>query len=72
MAGQDEPTFPITVVFHKLGERTESHSREEIMTQLEYFDSEDPYESATATDAKGRRVVLKVEGLEILEFRLAE
>jgi len=72
MTHSDEPEFPITVVFHTLGKRTESYSREELMTQLEYFDSEDPIEAATATDAKGRRVILKVEALEIVEFRLAD
>jgi len=71
LVGQDEPTFPIMVVFHKLGERTESYSREELMTDLEDYDSEDPAWAATTTDAKGRRVILKVVATEILELRLA-
>ena len=41
------------------------------MTELEFFDSEDPEYEATVFDANDRKVILKVWELEIVCFKLS-
>ncbi len=68
------PVFPITVTFYDYeGIHRNIYKTElEICEDLEYFNLEynilDDY--AVVVDAKGRKVILVVEHLEIVEFRL--
>jgi hypothetical protein len=67
-----EPTFPIRVVFHEDGDEWVLGSVEELVSSLEWFDSDDPAENASVVDASGRRVRLRVEWLELRRLELAD
>ncbi len=64
------PEFPITVTFHEDGEIWVLDSIAELACNLEWFDSDDPEENASVTDATGRPVRIKVENLDVLVFEL--
>lgn len=66
------PTFPIRVVFHDDGDEWVLGSVEELVSSLEWFDSDDPAEHASVHDASGRRVRLRVEWLELRRLELAD
>ena len=58
------PLFPLTVAFDD-GECWVLNSESEIPGTLEWFDSDDPDEHATVTDAAGRAVRLRVVALDV-------
>ena len=61
--------FPITVTFEN-GEAEQYASEQELECNLEHFDSETA-KGCAVVDAKGRRVRLKLDTLELKELRLA-
>lgn len=60
-----KPRYPVAVRFSD-GEQWLLCSDHEIETTLEWFDSRDPTEDATVTDADGRSVELVIERQRIL------
>ena len=64
----DKPKYPITVKYLNESEKITLGNDMEVVTHLEFFDSEDPDEQISVIDVDGRNVVLKVWGLEIKEF----
>jgi hypothetical protein len=64
-----KPEFPLSVLFKTSGELIVIESPQEPETELEFFDSDNPHENPTVTDAKGRRVRLVVEACG---FRVCE
>ena len=64
------PEFPVTVTLHEEGEVFVLNSLKELACQLEWFDSDDPEENASVTDAKGRAIRTKIEKLSVLVFEL--
>lgn len=68
--GEKFPKFPITVHYYEEDEKIIIEKEDEVEGTLEYFDSEDPEENASVTDAKGREVLIKVEHLEVKAFSL--
>jgi hypothetical protein len=65
-----EPQFPIRITFEEDGSEWILDSVDDVACNLEWFDSDDPEERATAIDAEGRRVRVKVTKLEIEVFEL--
>ena len=64
------PEFPITVLFHEDGDKWVLDNEDQLVCNLEWFDSSDPEESATVTDNKGRTVHLLIVQFEIKAFEL--
>ena len=62
---ESTPKYPISIVYADDTESVVLANDMEIMTHLEWFDSEDPEYCAQVTDAKGKAVCLKVEALKI-------
>jgi hypothetical protein len=65
-----KPEFPIKVHFHEDNEEWILGNNEELACTLEWIDTDDPEERATVTDARGRKVRLKIKFLEIEVFEL--
>lgn len=65
-----EPEFPITIEFLEDNTKWLLKNSHELEINLEWFDSEDPEENAIVLDFKSRPVILKIECLELKEFRL--
>jgi hypothetical protein len=61
-----KPKYPLTVKFENDYEKLVFNDESETACTLEFFDSEDPDEKVTVTDASGQPVRLKVEMLEVL------
>ena len=66
----NKPKFPVKVYFHEDGDVWELDNTDELASNLEWFDSLDPNQNATVIDAEGRKVVVKVEKLELIIFKL--
>ena len=66
------PQYPITVADSGSGESQLFTTEEELVTTLEWFNSDDPEYNAVVTDALGRAVQLKIERLEVVICRLSE
>ncbi len=62
---ENTPEYPISIAYADGTESVVLANDMEIMTHLEWFDSEDPEYCAQVTDAKNKAVCLKVEALEI-------
>ncbi|GHV03562.1 hypothetical protein AGMMS50229_03060 [Campylobacterota bacterium] len=65
-----KPTFPIKVVYHEDGDVHIFNNEDEMVCDLEWFDTEDSDENASVTDANGQAVRLKIEALDIQTFEL--
>ena len=61
----DTPEYPISIVYSDDTENVVLSNDMEVMTHLEWFDSEDSEYCAQVSDAKNKAVYLKVEALEI-------
>jgi len=70
----DKPEYPIKVIFFNGGEECVYKNEEEMVCDLEFFDSEDndPEDATLVTDGRGREVILKIESLDLLKFELKE
>ena len=66
-----EPQYPILVFFAD-GDVWTHDNLIDLLTALEWFDSEAPEEEATVFDALGRRLVVKIVALDLVELRLAD
>jgi|GEM_PF-3346685 len=66
-----KPEFPIVVRFAELQEEWVFEDKAELACTLEWFDSNDVSEKSQVLDAKGRRVTVKVERLQLLVFELS-
>ena len=66
------PQFPLRVLFHGDSDEWVLDSVEDVVTALEWFDSDDPTENATVLDALGRKVRLRVESLQLQRLELAD
>lgn len=62
---ENTPEYPINIAYADDTENVVLADDMEIMTYLEWFDSEDPEYCAQVTDAKNKSVCLKVEALKI-------
>lgn len=71
LSGQ-EPTFPINVRFNETRDVVFYENIEDLVTGLEWFDSEDASEDASVHDCQGRKVRVLIAKLELLEFCLIE
>ncbi len=60
------PEFPLKIYFKEDSEEWILNDSEEVVCNLEWFNSDDPSEKAVVTDNLGRKVRLKVEKLELL------
>ena len=67
-----QPAYPVTVRFEEDSEDWVFESTQELVCSLEWFDSDDPTQNASVTDALGRAVRLKVEELEVTTFELLD
>ena len=59
-------------MFHEDGDEWVLGSVGELVSSLEWFDSDDPTENASVVDAAGRTVRLRVEALELRRLELAD
>ncbi|AZZ97450.1 hypothetical protein [Pseudoalteromonas sp. R3] len=66
---ENSPEYPICIVYEDETENVVLANAMEVMTHLEWFDSDDPECCAQVTDAKNKTVSLKVEALEIIELK---
>jgi hypothetical protein len=67
-----QPDFPIMITFHRDGDAWVLATPEELVTSVEWFDSDDPTQAATVTDARGRAVRLKVQNQLLVTFEVSE
>ncbi|WP_077284938.1 hypothetical protein [Cognaticolwellia aestuarii] len=63
------PEYPISIDYADDTESVVLANDMEVMTHLEWFDSEDSEYCAQVTDAKNKAVCLKVEALEIIVLK---
>ena len=70
MVVKDAPSYPITVHYIKEKEQITFNDELELVSYLEFFDSEDPDEDIKVLDARVRLMELSVWGLELRVFRL--
>jgi hypothetical protein len=70
MVGMCEPEYPIRVFFKEDGETWVLENEEELVNNLEWFDSDSSEEYAVTVDNQGRAVRVKVEKLELIVFKL--
>ena len=66
---ENTPEYPICIVYEDETENVVLANAMEVMTHLEWFDSDDPECCVQVTDAKNKAVSLKVEALEIIELK---
>ena len=66
---ENNPEYPISIVYADETESVVLANEMEVITHLEWFDSEDPEYCAQVTDAKNKAVRLKVEALVIKELK---
>jgi len=64
------PKYPIKIVFNEDSSVWILNDELELTTNLEWFDSESIDENATVTDAAGRPIILKIERLELIIFKI--
>ena len=62
-----KPTFPIKVFFHEDGTEWVLNNEDELCSNLEWFDSNDPNEKASITDNNGKEIFVVIEALELKE-----
>ena len=68
----DIPEFPITIAFHEDRDAWTVESLDELVTTVPWFDSDDPAQAATVTDALGRLVRLRVDNQNVLTFEVRD
>ena len=68
----DIPEFPITIVFHEDRDSWTAESVDELVSTVAWFDSDDPAQAATVTDARARLVRLKIQNHLLVSFEVAE
>lgn len=67
-----EPEFPLTVTFHKDSDAWVLATVDELVAAVPWFDSDDPSQAATVTDARGRLVRLKIDNQLLLAFEISD
>ena len=70
MAGN--PEFPVMITFHRDRDAWTLETAEELISALPWFDSDDPAQAATVSDARGRVVRLRIENQRLLAFEVSE
>lgn len=68
----DSPRYPVSVRDLSDSSTEVFENEEELVSSLEWFDSDDPSYNSIVTDALGRRIRLKVQRLELVTFVLAD
>jgi len=68
----DAPEFPITIAFHEDRDAWTVESLDELVSAVPWFDSDDPAQAATVTDARGRLVRLRVNNQNLQTFEVRE
>ena len=68
----DVPEFPITIVFHVDRDSWTAGSLDELVSTMGWFDSDDPAQAATVTDARARLVRLKIQNHLLINLEVAE
>jgi len=63
-----KPKYPITVLFNESAEIESYKSEIELVTSLEWFDSENSQWQVKVIDKTGASVVLKIEALKLLKL----
>jgi hypothetical protein len=66
------PEFPITITFHEDRDAWTVETIDELVTAVPWFDSDDPSQAATVTDALGRVVRLKVDNQNLRALELGD
>lgn len=65
------PEFPLTISYHRDGNAWTFENADDLLSTLDWFDSEDPAERASVVDARARLVRLKLQDGQLLVFELA-
>lgn len=68
----DDPEFPITIAFHEDRDAWTVGTIDELLSTVHWFDSDDPAQAATVTDARGRLVRLKIDNQTLLTFEVRD
>ena len=68
----DVPEFPITIAFHEDRDAWTVASLDELVSTIPWFDSDDPTQAATVTDARSRLVRLRVDNQNLLTFEVRD
>ena len=66
-----EPEFPLTISYHRDGNAWTFQTPDELLSSVEWFDSDDSAEGASVVDARARLVRLKLQHGQLLVFELA-
>lgn len=66
-----EPEFPITITRHEDGDAWTFENPGELVSAIDLFDSDDPAQRASVTEARGRLVRLRVQNAQLVTFELA-
>lgn len=66
------PKFPIKVIFHEDSSEWVLDNIDQVGSNLEWFDSDDPSENTDIYDANNRLLSVKVEKLSVLRFEFAQ
>lgn len=66
------PEFPLTITYHSDANAWTFETADELLSSLDWFDSDDPAERASVVDARGRVVRLKLQNGQLLTLELAE
>ena len=69
-SGMDDPELPITITSHPDGDAWTFETLDELVSSLVSFDSEDPAQPASVTDARGRPTRLAISAGAITAFAL--
>ena len=66
-----EAEFPITITRHDDGDAWTFENPGELVSAIDLFDSDDPAQRASVTEARGRLVRLRVQNGQLITFELA-
>ena len=66
------PEFPLTISYHSDANAWTFETADELLSSLDWFDSDEPAERASVVDARGRLVRLKLQNGQLLVFELAD
>ena len=65
------PEFPITITRHDDGDAWTFENPGDLVSAIDLFDSDDPAQRASVTEARGRLVRLRVQNAQVMTFELA-
>ena len=66
------PEFPLTISYHSDANAWTFETADELLSSLDWFDSDDPAERASVVDARGRLARLTLQNGQLLIFELAD